>query len=118
MDRQQGRARAGAVLMVILIIGAGLCLADENGILSRKQQITTKLAKAWSTLYDGNLNEAIKLTGPLTKLASDRKYRWAALEAGHLRLTVGHIYHRGPRGRDESLSLQVIALNSAMSANR
>ncbi|MFW6279758.1 MAG: tetratricopeptide repeat protein, partial [Planctomycetota bacterium] len=83
-----GRKRAGTgvvVLMAVLMAGAGLCLADEDGKPSREEQITSDLAKAWSTLYEGNLDESIRLTGPLTKHASNRRFRWAALEAGHIR---------------------------------
>ena len=57
------------------------------------EQVFGRLAKAWTSFYDGKVEDAVKQADPLLKL-SDPRYRWVAVEAAHIQAR-GYWAHGG-----------------------
>ncbi len=83
-----------AVLVFVFALGTAVAVAAQPPVpagdspgpapLSTNEQVSDALAKTWSAFYGGKYDDAISLSEPLTKL-SDRRFRWAAVEAAHIR---------------------------------
>ncbi len=95
MSKEEHLHRAGLVgiAAVMLLLSAAVGFGQTRGQSSdaspksEREKMDAKvfgqLTKAWTSLYDGKNEDAVKQTEPLLKL-NDQRYRWVAIEAAHL----------------------------------
>lgn len=92
--------RIGLALGLVCIFASAATAADPQPKSEREKmddQVFGRLAKAWTSFYDGKNEEAVKQAEPLLKLSAKR-YRWVAAEAAHIQARA-YWAHGGRRGQ-------------------